>query len=171
MSQQGLSFRLFTATLILLLAEMCGQAFLQTTARAEEPFQVVRTASFEGVIIPGEKAKDFIRGISGSVENEVWTPRKNDILKLEKRIGGYLKTAASKASPRLWSRLPSYKRQYVGVVRGGRKMIFASFFCQTGSADWKTTPIMVLDGGDCYFNILYDTTTAEFSNLQINGEA
>ena len=37
--------------------------------------------------------------------------------------------------------------------------------------DWTRKPIVVEDGGDCYFRIEYDSQTHTFSHLEINGEA
>jgi len=112
-----------------------------------------------------------MKAFSGIEEKETWMPDKNEIIKLEARIKSYLKKAAAKRSPNLWSKLATYKRQYVGVIRNGRKVIFSNFFCQSFDMDWKTKPVVAEDGGDCFFTVLYDSASATFSALQINGEA
>ncbi|HEX8844193.1 MAG TPA: hypothetical protein VF791_06095 [Pyrinomonadaceae bacterium] len=132
---------------------------------------MVKTEKFEGIIIPREKGSDFASGLFQPEVKEFWTPDKVEVLKLERGISAYLKKPESKASPGLWSKLMSYKRQYVGIVKNGHKKIFANFFCDAGGRDWKTTPIFVLDGGDCFFTILYDPNSDAFSDLSINGEA
>lgn len=138
---------------------------------AEDSFEFIKTEEFEGVIFPREKGKDFVKAFTGTEEREFWTPGKAHILRLEGKIEAYLKKTAARRSPALWSKLSTYKRQYAGVIRNGRRMIFANFFCESFNADWKTTPIAVADGGDCFFNVLYDPGSNTFSDLQVNGEA
>jgi hypothetical protein len=142
-----------------------------TLGAADANFEIVRTEKSEGVIVPRERAADFTTGLLGRDENEFWTPSRKDVLKFEEGIGAYLKKSAPRQSPNLWSKLPKYKRQYVGVVKNGRKLIYANFFCQSGNTDWKAHPVFVLDGGDCYFNVRYEVEAGAFSDLQINGEA
>ena len=171
MSRQRLLPGIFAASLVVAVALVCGVAITQAQARADEPFEVIRTDDFEGVIVSREKAADFMKSFSGMTEKETWTPGKSEIIKLEAGIKSYLKKAAAKRSPNLWSKLAKYKRQYIGIVRNGRKVIFSNFFCQSFDIDWKLTPVAVDDGGDCFFTVLYDSTSATFSALQINGEA
>lgn len=171
MRRQRLLPRIFAASLVIAVTLACSVALTQTLAKADEPFEVVKTDEFEGVIIPREKAGNFMKAFSGIEEKETWTPDKNEIIKLEAKIKSYVKKAAAKRSPKLWSKLATYKRQYVGIIRNGRKVIFSNFFCQSFDIDWKTTPVAVDDGGDCYFTVLYDSASAIFSDLRINGEA
>jgi hypothetical protein len=37
--------------------------------------------------------------------------------------------------------------------------------------DWLNRLVFVMDGGQCFFNVWYNTTTHEFSDLQVNGFA
>jgi hypothetical protein len=174
MSRQGLPLRIVAAGLIVFLSGLCA-AFAategQTHAKKDESFEVVKTDEFEGVIIPREKAAEFMKAFSPAAEKEPWTPDRGSVLKLEQKIESYLKRAAAKRSPALWSKLAKYRRQYVGVVREGRKVIFANFFCDSFNYDWKVTPVTVLDGGDCFFTLMFDPGSSAFSGLQINGEA
>jgi hypothetical protein len=162
---------MFAAGLIICGAILSAVAAAQTHPKADEPFEVIKTEKFEGVIVPREKAVDFMKGFSGIEEKEPWTPGKNEVLKLEEKLESYLKKAAAKRSPNLWSKLATYKRQYVGITRNGRKVIFANFFCHAFDMDWKAKPVTVDDGGDCFFNVTYDPDSATFSDLQINGDA
>jgi hypothetical protein len=172
MRRQGLPHKLSAASLLVFLLGVFGVAVCgQSPAKRDEPVEVIKTEEFEGVIIPREKAGDFMKAFSGLAEKEAWTPGRDSVIKLEERIESYLKKAAAQRSPNLWSKLKKYKRQYVGVMRNGRKVIFANFFCDAFDADWKTNPVAVDDGGDCFFNLLYDPGSSAFSDLQINGEA
>jgi hypothetical protein len=172
MRRHGLPHKLSAASLLVFLSGVFGVAVCQQrAAKLNEPFEVIKTEEFEGVIIPREKAVGFMKAFSGIDEKEAWTPGRNSVLKLEERIESYLKKAAAKRSPDLWSKLAKYRRQYVGVMRSGRKVIFVNFFCDAFNADWKANPVVVDDGGDCFFNLLYDPGSSAFSDLQINGEA
>jgi hypothetical protein len=171
MRRQRLLPRIFAASLVVAVALAFAVVLTQAQAKADEPFEVVKTSEFEGVIISREKAVDFMKAFSGMTEKETWTPDKNEIIKLEARIKAYLKKAAAKRSPNLWSKLATYKRQYVGIMRDGRKLIFSNFFCTAYDMDWKTKPVAIDDGGDCFFTVLYDSASASFSALQINGDA
>ncbi|HUQ31384.1 MAG TPA: hypothetical protein VM095_04655 [Pyrinomonadaceae bacterium] len=172
MRRHGLPHKLSAASLIVFLSGMFGVVMCQQSrAKTDESFEVIKTDEFEGVIITREKAMDFMKAFSGLDEKGAWTPGRSSVLKLEERIEAYLKKAAAKRSPALWSKLAKYKRQYVGVMRNGRKVIFVNFFCDAFDADWKNNPVAVDDGGDCFFNLLYDPGSYAFSDLQINGEA
>jgi hypothetical protein len=172
MSRQRLQLTIFAAGLVLCGAmASAAAAGVTTRPRADETFEVIKTERFEGVIVPRERAVEFMKGFSGVEEKGAWTPGKDEVLKLEGKLESYLKKAAAKRSPNLWSKLAAYKRQYVGITRNGRRVIFANFFCNAFDVDWKTKPVSVSDGGDCYFTVLYDPGPAAFSDLQINGEA
>jgi hypothetical protein len=161
--------RFFATALIAFTAVIFS--LIPLTGKADESQNIVKTDKFEGVIIPREMAADFMKAFSGFEEREVWTPDRASVLKMEEKIDAYLKKAALKRSPALWSKLAKYKRQYVGVVRNNQRLIFSNFFCDAFDVDWKTKPIAVEDGGDCFFTVLYDPASAAFSELRINGEA
>ena len=78
--------------------------------------------------------------------------------------------AAAPARSRLRQGLTAYRVQYVGIVRDGRQVIFTNFFCDTFGVDWRTQPVIVDDGGGCYFVVEFDLAAGSFSHLMINGE-
>jgi hypothetical protein len=96
-----------------------------------------------------------------------WTPEIADVLKLERLLPAYLR----RAHKPVWKRVASYKRQYFGLVKKGRWIVHASFFCDAHGKDWRSLPVIVKDGGDCYFEVEYDPKTGRFSQLAINGGA
>ena len=137
----------------------------------DQPFEMVLTAEFEGVIVPQEQAAIFMQRL-GLVEAEAyWTPSQDDIAKLEEQLGPYLQQAAGERGPDLWQKLSGYKRQYIGIVENGHRKIVVNFFCDIMGKDWKREPVGVLDGGECFFNVTYDVGTGVFSDLHIHGEA
>lgn len=98
-----------------------------------------------------------------------WQPKANQAINLEEDLPDYLREAA----PDLLLDLDSYGRQYAGATgEDGRRLIFANFFCDPESWDnWRTQLLIVMDGGDCYFQVLYDPAARTFVSLSINGEA
>jgi len=65
------------------------------------------------------------------------------------------------------------KRQYVAVINEkGEKEVWVNFFCDDWESDnWKSDIMMVLDGGNCYFNLKVNLTNKSYSELGINGYA
>jgi len=68
--------------------------------------------------------------------------------------------------------LTRYKRQYVAVINSkGEKEVWVNCFCNTWNKNWKTNLIMVLDGGNCYFNLKINLSTGQYYELMVNGDA
>ena len=69
--------------------------------------------------------------------------------------------------------LDKYKRQYVPVInQKGEKVIWMNFFCKNSNIKNQENEILlVLDGGNCYFNLKINLTTKQYSNLEVNGYA
>ena len=76
------------------------------------------------------------------------------------RDGGRLELLAPDGSP---AGLPP-----VQVVREEGRLIFGNYFCDTAVS--ATVPVMVDDGGSCYFNVLYDAPRRVFMRLSVNGD-
>ena len=106
---------------------------------------------------------------------EYWSPTKADVRALEGGLPAYLqenKSAFYMTDALVWEQLGEYNRQYIGIVLEGRKVIYANYLCQNGAAtEWKEQFIFVADGGACYFHFMFDTSTGEFYDLLVNGEA
>jgi hypothetical protein len=163
------SVRAVYAALLVLTLAACGTAPAATPAPDSE---LIVTAEFEGAIFSQKRASeiepptyriDEVRGY--------WTPGQADALDLEERLESYLEQMVSQTGPEVLLRLPEYKRQYVGVRAGDRRVIFANFFCNAHGIDWQRDWVEVADGGACYFEVSYDIATGEFFGLSVNGEA
>lgn len=106
---------------------------------------------------------------------EYWSPTAADIRALESALPAYLqenRSAFYMTETLIWKRLDEYNRQYIGVVLGGKKIIYASFLCQGGAnTEWKEHFILVADGGACYFQFKYEPSTGGYYDLSVNGEA
>lgn len=62
-------------------------------------------------------------------------------------------------------------RQYVGFTENGQQKIYINGFCDTWDTDWRTTPIVVMDGGDCYFGAVFNVDTGDLESFIFNGDA
>lgn len=105
---------------------------------------------------------------------DYWTPSEEDVIAIEGGLVHYLEQNAEKFYVRdvpVWDRLDEYNRQYIGIIVDDRHIIYANYFCDSASVDWTEEFVLVMDGGDCFFQFQYDVDTAEYFNLQVNGEA
>ncbi len=68
--------------------------------------------------------------------------------------------------------LPQFQRQYLPVInKNGEKIIWLNFFCSHKAPVSDKNIVMVLDGGNCYFNIKINLTDKTYFELRINGYA
>jgi hypothetical protein len=165
-----------------------------TTATTAETTPVTRAA--DRAIFDDELSREKW-GFMFRLPTEFWTPSAAEIAKMEVRLPDYLRDQlaphpARRPGPRdraparrrpapeppsrlaavpLWKRAYAYKRQYVGLVKQGHHVIWGNFFCQPPRSDWRHEPVLVDDGGDCFFHVEYDVDAGRFSDLVVNGEA
>ncbi len=65
-----------------------------------------------------------------------------------------------------------YKRQYVAVTnKKGEKEVWINCLCRAYSNNWKTSIILVNDGGNCYFSLKINLTKEKCYELYVNGHA
>ena len=138
------------------------------TAISEGGNEMVKTDDFEGVIFSAENAATTRVANQGE---SYWTPSQMEVLPLENRLGLYLQQTAPRTYPGPLRDLSEYKRQYLGVLANGQRVIHVNFFCNAHGLDWSQEFVFVTDGGSCYFEVKYNVETGEFSDLSIHGEA
>jgi hypothetical protein len=131
----------------------------------------VSGAGYDGVIVDALTAADFARWLTGQETIGSWEPSPENIAALEAALPTFLATAPQ-ATDRLRQDLANYKRQYAGIVDSdNRQVILVNAFCDTVGIDWQSQPVIVEDGGDCFFQVTYDPLAGTFSGLSVNGEA
>jgi len=99
-----------------------------------------------------------------------WTPTSEDVQTMETQFAR-LESLAVKNKLEQMRRPNNYYRQYVGIIAGGRKLIYINAFCNLDKkppAYWRDKPVMNCDGG-CDWGVVYDTVSRSFADLQING--
>jgi hypothetical protein len=112
-----------------------------------------------------------------------WTPEAADIARLEAALPAAVRDRAEirrshyRPDPD-WARVPEgWRRQYVGLVRGGRRFIYGNFFPRRDAVavafpipDWRTEPSQICDGGAVFFGAEYDVEAGGFTQIAFNGE-
>ena len=67
-----------------------------------------------------------------------------------------------------WS---SYSFQYQGKTVSGHRFLYINAYCIAPPAYAAKQLVQVLDGGPCFFSVLYDPRTKSFTGIIFNGEA
>lgn len=138
---------------------------VQTVSQGQ-PYQDLQVAGLEAVIIPGGQAPQYIQTMFGRQESGYWTPSQDDILKMEEQLKIYLQNFVGQ---NVLKDLSSYKRQYVGIVKEESKLLLGNYFCEVSSIDWKQQPVIVEDGGNCYFQAELDMDSGQIVYFMVNG--
>jgi hypothetical protein len=126
------------------------------------------------IVLPESAAKELVRYLSrpGLAHLDgTWMPADADVKAIESRLSQISKLRSSDEEDGRQMRNPEkYYRQYVGIMAGKHKFIYINAFCDDPPPSyWKKQLVVVYDGGTCYWNVIYDTVSGEFSYLQING--
>jgi hypothetical protein len=127
----------------------------------------------DAVVLPGGMASSVLHQCSRTtpaIGSSTWQPGADDILALERALPKALTAQAAKGDPD-WSNAPAgWRRQYVGIVLKGRRLIYGNFFpdgIEPGS--WRTKPQIVCDGGAPFFGVVYDVAAHRITGLAFNG--
>lgn len=129
---------------------------------AEGVIFYAQTASYSGIELEYD---DTVTGY--------WTPEQAQVRELEDGIVPFLEASIAPDHYQygFWEDLDDYKRQYFGLTFGDRDLIYANYFCADDFEHWRTSYVLVMDGGACFFQVLYDPADGTFSDLRINGVA
>jgi len=127
-----------------------------------------------GAIFSKEKTEEFASKllVTGELTPPFWTPKIEEVRALEKLLPEFVRKNAPQNGKPIGT-ISKYKRQYFGITKNGKKQIYINAFCEqywSQKEDWRSKFVFVFDGGNCYFQILFDPTTNEFTNFVVNGE-
>ena len=132
------------------------------------PYIDVSGAGYPGVIVPAERGAEF--GIFKATG--YWTPGLSDVEAFESAFPVWIGKQTVWGADVVAERWPDdYVRQYVGFERDAAQYVYVNALCPTDFMDWQTQPIFVMDGGPCFFSVVYNPTTGDFLDLMINGIA
>lgn len=147
---------------------------------ADAPNIVVETDTFQGVIFSADAAQqnrvDLEIGLS---DLQWWTPSVANVTAMEAQLLPFLHTDERLSDGIGWRRVrtleeavPDFTRQYAGYyASNGDALLYASFFCDMPLDEMTEQWMVVMDGGDCFFQVTYNVTTGTYERLTVNGEA
>ena len=102
-----------------------------------------------------------------------WTPTTQDVARAEKGLRGYLRSLGPSVHDygkgKLWQRMRGFGRQYVGVRRDGRRVIWINLFdvdnpfYEKGSE--RATLVKLHECGDCNAEVYYDLDRNAYSDF------
>jgi hypothetical protein len=128
-------------------------------------------------VLPDSQASAVVEQCSRAVPRitGTWTPSARDVRRLEadlKHLKGQRAAACCSQSAKM-DDAARYYRQYAGIVRGGRRLIYVNGFLEppagADAVDWKQAPVIACDGGTSFWGVLYDPDSRTFSQLAFNG--
>jgi hypothetical protein len=161
------SVRLCAAVTIWLLIPLAPQS------TSQEPSRLVDT----GVIFSAQQLESWAKANRGmGITPPFWTPSPEQIARLEAELRPYLEAVTAPgtivARQTIVDQLGSYKKQYSGYTKGDKKWIYVNAFCERfwkREDRWRDSDLIIFDGGPCYFQVHYDTSSSQFDRLSING--
>ena len=123
----------------------------------------------ESYILPAEKGARMLRQCSRTTPQEVksfFTPDPSQVTELEARLTSYL----SRVKPAI--QFQEYSRQYVGFIKDGRRYLYGNFFQSTAKIPRASSePIIVCDGGEGFWGVVYSLDSKTFEDISFNGIA
>lgn len=151
-------------------ASMDGAAPPATGASAEMPAGAV--------VLPAATVPAVLRQCSRqspTAGEGSWQPSAGEIVALEAAAAAALRARQETNDPD-WSGFPdNWRRQYVGLVRGGRRFIYGDAYPRDvdrharDSGQWQREPAIVCDGGPSFFGVEYDVEAGQITQLAFNG--
>jgi hypothetical protein len=134
----------------------------------------------DATVLPGSMARSLLGQCSRatpSLGESTWQPGEADILALEAALPAALRAQPPRSDAAELARAPNgWRRQYVGIVRGGRRFVYGSFFpadaSRHGDPDqWRRETLIVCDGGPSFFGVEYDVQGRRVTHVAYNGMA
>lgn len=103
-----------------------------------------------------------------------WTPQPSDIARAERGLRAYLRSLPpgvvhDYGDGPLWRRLRDFGRQYVGVMRNGRRVVWINLFAvdnpfyEPGSE--RHTLVKLHECGDCNAEVYFDVDRGSYSDF------
>lgn len=125
-------------------------------------------------IFPAEQGAQLLKQCSRSVPQQVsgyWTPGDDQVTAFKAALETYIRQHSADRGHLLAYPLDTYHGQYVGILSGGKRLIYGNFYIH--QADWThedTQPVSVCDGGHSFFGVVFDPATKQIVDIAFNGE-
>ena len=130
----------------------------------------------DAAVLPGSAVATMLRQCSRGAPaagEATWQPGGNEVAALEAALPAVL--AARPEGHELATAPDGWLRQYVGIVRGGRRFLYGNFFPREtarhydDAGRWRREPVLVCDGGPPFFGVEYDVDGRRFTRIDFNG--
>ena len=112
-------------------------------------------------------SRGFPRGLTG-----YWEPTPEELRDLELGLPARLARDVPLTARPLGTKRIVVARQYVGMLRGGVKVIYVNGMpadlLERHRAEWYRGELQVCDGGASFFGIVYDPATKQFDSFEGN---
>ncbi|WP_106640247.1 hypothetical protein [Allosphingosinicella vermicomposti] len=125
------------------------------------------------VILPASAAAAMLNQCSRPAPDAgeaTWQPSQNNIDRLEAILPEALAVAPEMRGTGT-PNLKKWERQYVGLVRDGRRFLYGNFFPAQPQDSWRNAPMIVCDGGADFFGVEFDIGAGRISHIAFNGSA
>jgi hypothetical protein len=128
----------------------------------------------DAVVMPPSKTAALLRQCSRQTPppgSAGWMPRMADIVALERSLPKALHAQSPDKNQNWLSAPAGWRRQYVGMIRGGKRLIYGNFFPKRTDEGngWRSVPMIICDGGPVFFGVEFDVQTQRFTHLAFNG--
>ncbi len=122
----------------------------------------------ERFIVPASDAPRFYLGHHPRPQ-EYYTPGEDEVRAFEQDLAAFLEASEDPRARAIVATLPTYRRQFMGVLLPEGRVVFGNYFCAAAGKP-ATAPVIVSDGGPCYFGVYYEPGSEVFWRLRIHGE-
>jgi hypothetical protein len=143
----------------------------QTLTRRDTSQQFVISPA-QGAVMGPQQAPDLRRTCGRAVPamHGYWAPDARTIAELEARLPALLDAEVPSGERPRHGEI-AIIRQYAGMIREGRRVVYVNAWTDHGSPDpsWRHTVMLTCDGGPLNFGVLYDPETRTFSHFAGNG--
>ncbi len=150
-----------TIPFVLLLFASCGSGNYET--------------EINRVIFPANATPEMLKQCSRATPSPgeaTWQPTDADVDKMEASLPKTLEGLAQARQVNFAGLLRNWQRQYVGIVRGGRRLIYGNYFPLDDTnelAQWRKQPMTVCDGGPRFFGAEFDVAAERMTRIDFNG--
>lgn len=184
-AQKNTLAKLTLSALSIYFLSSCGESKPESNALpVETPATQVSTDTLDFATLPSDSSTHLITGFPRNLEAATLTgadQRLIDSLMDAVAVDYNKQLLSQKARPADTTALaPSpidlktYKKQYIAVLNAkGEKEVWANCFCKAIEkriefVDWKKTPVKVIDGGNCFFNVKLNLAQRKAYDLKVN---
>jgi hypothetical protein len=173
----------FALLLIITSPNACrapAQSRAPAKSPAATPVVAVEKLPLGVFIMDGTHVRDVLRQCSRGGPKAgmaTWQPTSADVAMVEAQLAGALSTAyPARPGDIDFAKAPQgWWRQYVGIVRGGKRYVYGNFFRPENDppigikVDWRKVAAVICDGGPQFFGVEFDVQTKKFTQIDFNG--